>query len=144
MYGGTTNNGTVFEITLPLPPSPPQPLGFVAICNTTCFENTLKWRLPPPVWVLGSNGAGFVSIVQKVSSDGRTVEFSGKKSPSLGNPAKSAEWKIGVTFARATKFKPGQRWLLVAKGPVTGLSPKVELLGFWPVESSGKTAPLTK
>ena len=72
LNGGANNNGTVFKIDIPPPPSSP---GYSAQCDINCFENSLKWRLPPPRWVLGVDSIGFEGSVQQVTNGGKTVEF---------------------------------------------------------------------
>jgi uncharacterized repeat protein (TIGR03803 family) len=130
--GGTSNNGTVFEATLPVPPNPPAPLSFSAVCEQICFDNSLIWKeLMPPPWVLNPQSIEFDGVVQQVIDAGKTVTFAARESLlSIGSP-EGSERQLTVTFEHAVHLEPGEHWLLVAKGPMMGLSPKLNLLGFW-------------
>jgi hypothetical protein len=126
--GGTSNNGTVFQATLPTQPIPPST--FKATCEENCFQNSIGWRLPPPPWILSENTVLLQSTVVSIGVDSRVVTFS--VIPQLNSYAlqDSAARTLVVTFARPTKIEVGQHWQLFAKGPLTTAKGS-QLLGFW-------------
>ena len=132
--GGATNNGTVFVATLPVSGTGSPGSLFRAICETICFENSLRWRRPPPPWILGSNSIAFDSTVQSVREGGKVVEFMTRSLIGQSKFPVASMRTLTITFSRPTDFKPGQQCRLIAKGPVVGLSPRLELLGFWKVQ----------
>ena len=134
-YGGANNKGTVYAANVAVPNPGAPGFSFKAICEIICFENSLRWRLPPPVWVVASDGIGIDSTVESVGEAGRVVVFTARTLNGQSKFSSLSARSLTVTFSRATDFKPGQQYRLIAKGPLVGLSPKLELLGFWKVQS---------
>lgn len=127
--GGANNNGTVFVATFPIA-SGSVPPSLSAICDISCLENSLRWRLGPPLAILSREYIPFDAVVEEVTRDGVVVEFVARRLSSTGAPSGPTR-KLTVTFQRAQQFKRGDHLILVVKGPLIGLSPKLGLVGFW-------------
>jgi len=111
----------------------------VASCGLGCFDGShdfaqcgigcvlknvpLVGPLPSDPWYDGE--------VQSVTAGGTVVQFLAQAFVrALGRPA-GPLLPIRVTFSRSGEFAPGQHWLLVPRGPMTGLPPRLSLLGAW-------------
>jgi hypothetical protein len=129
--GGPNSDGTVFQATFPT--SPPGS-GYTAICNVTCFENSLR-GVAPPIWVLGPESVVFEGLITQVSGDGAIVEMQARLLPGFDQPPIGLGEPLKIAFDRRTSLKVGQGVYAGAKGPVSALGSTVELLGVWPIES---------
>jgi hypothetical protein len=142
LWGGPSSVGTVFEAIVPsaAAATATEPR-IVAVCNVNCFENSVGWKFQPPISVLGPEAVAFDGNVVEVSEGGRNVEVEARMLGGLMQSPVGSARTMRITFDRDGLLKVGQRVSIVAKGPVMGISSRLEVLGVWP---SGRPSSATQ
>jgi len=90
-----------------------------------------RWNRAISALIFGSDSISFQSVVQDTTDGGRIVQFTISK---LCNrtlcPRGSSEGKLTVNFERSEDFKPGDRLMLVTRGPLAGICRSLISSGF--------------